>query len=106
MFIRRTLLALLMFFLALHWVDQPHPAAAQTPVALDRNILIADRGNNRIIEVTPDKRIVWEYHFEGLRPGYGADDAFFSPDNTKIVANLEFENIVVVIDYATRQIIW
>src|SRR5258708_5709743 len=27
----------------------------QTTPALDRNILLADRGNNRIIEVTPDK---------------------------------------------------
>src|ERR1700690_746830 len=25
------------------------------------NVLIADRGNNRLIEVTPDKQIVWEY---------------------------------------------
>ncbi len=73
---------------------------------LDRNLLIADRGNNRIIEVTPDKRIVWAFHFEGLPPGHGADDAFFSPDNSLIVANLEEENIIVLIDYASRQIIW
>ncbi len=82
------------------------PALAQSPQALDRNILIADRGNNRIIEVTPDKQIVWEYHFEGLEPGEGADDAFFSPDNTKIIANLEYSNLVVIIDYATRKIVW
>ena len=25
------------------------------------DVLIADRGNNRIIEVTPNKKIVWEY---------------------------------------------
>ncbi len=42
------------------------------------NVLIADRGNNRIIEVTPDKQIVWKYDFKGLRPGFGADDAFFA----------------------------
>jgi hypothetical protein len=41
-----------------------------------------------------------------LPPGSGADDAFFSPDNTKIVANLEERNLIVIIDYATRQIIW
>src|SRR5258708_2855410 len=106
MSIRAGAIALVVCLLMLPLADQSHTAGAQTPPALDRNILIADRGNNRIIEVTPDKHIVWQYHFEGLRPGYGADDAFFSPDNTKIVANLEFENTVVVIDYATRQIIW
>lgn len=73
---------------------------------LDRNLLIADRGNNRIIEVTPDKQIVWEYDFVGLRPEHGADDAFFVPGNQWIVANLEEDNKVVLIDYATRQIIW
>jgi DNA-binding beta-propeller fold protein YncE len=70
------------------------------------NILIADRGNNRIIEVTPDKRIVWEYHFQGLKFAHGADDAFFTPDNQRIVANLEEDNKIVVIDYATRRIVW
>lgn len=85
----------------------PEPRARAQPIpALDRNILIADRGNNRIIEVTPDKQIVWEYHFRGLPPGHGADDAFFSPDNTRVIANLEFANLVVIIDYATRKIVW
>src|SRR5579871_2543614 len=74
------------------------PTRAQSSAPLDRNILIADRGNNRIIEVTPDKQIVWEYRFNGLPPGYGADDAFFSPDNTRVIANLEFANLVVIID--------
>src|SRR5712691_470015 len=84
----------------------PRSLNAKSSPYLDRNLLIADRGNNRIIEVTPDKRIVWEFRFEGLPPAHGADDAFFSLDNSLIVANLEEENIIVVIDYASRQIIW
>lgn len=82
------------------------PTDRQSPAALPFNIIIADRGNNRIIEVTPDKRIVWTYHFEGLRPGLGADDAFFTPGNRTIIANLEEGQTIVEIDYATRKIIW
>ena len=81
---------------------QPHPAAAALPV----NILIADRGNNRIIEVTPDKRIVWSFQFAGLRPGHGADDAFFTPGHQTIIAGLEEEHTIVEIDYATKRVIW
>src|SRR5262249_6321673 len=104
--VRTGAFALVVCIFLLYLTDQPHPAAAQTPLALDRNVLIADGGNNRIIEVTPDKHIVWQYHFENLPPGHGADDAFFSPDNTKIVPKLAFDNIVVIIDYPPRQIIW
>lgn len=32
------------------------------------NILIADTGNRRVIEVTPDKEIVWEYSGEESKP--------------------------------------
>lgn len=88
----------------------PAPVVAARPApparALPTNILIADRGNNRIIEVTPDKQIVWTFQFAGLRPGFGADDAFFAPGNQTIIANLELMHTIVEIDYATKQIIW
>lgn len=43
----------------------PQPGDAS---GLPGNILIADAGNSRLIEVTPDKRIVWEFP----RPGEGS----------------------------------
>jgi hypothetical protein len=70
------------------------------------NVLIADRGNNRIIEVTPDKQIVWEYDFKGLSPGFGADDAFFTDSGKTVIVNLEKYHIVEQIDYQTKKIIW
>ncbi len=70
------------------------------------DVLIADRGNNRVIEVTPDKRIVWEYDFKGLPPGYGADDAFFTDGGKTVVMSLEFYHVIETVDYATKKITW
>ncbi|MDE2031166.1 MAG: hypothetical protein KGI58_02840, partial [Patescibacteria group bacterium] len=70
------------------------------------NVLIADRGNNRIIEVTPDKKIVWEYKFDLPKLGLGADDAFFTDDGKSIIVNLEEYHTIEVIDYATKKVTW
>ncbi len=70
------------------------------------DVLIADRGNNRVIEVTPDKQIVWEYDFKGLPPGYGADDAFFTDGGKTVIVNLEYYHLIEEIDYQTKKIIW
>ncbi|MHB8660804.1 MAG: hypothetical protein ACYC75_02615 [Minisyncoccota bacterium] len=70
------------------------------------NVLIADRGNNRIIEVTPDKKIIWTYDFKGLPPGYGADDAFFADGGKVVIASLEYYHVIEKIDYQTKKILW
>jgi hypothetical protein len=41
-------------------------------------IMIADRRNNRLIEVTPDKRIVWEFPSPHLKLYRGNEDVNFS----------------------------
>lgn len=101
----------------------PSPAPRETPTAsappplpagdrfpLPGNLLIADSGNNRIIEVTPDKKIVWEFPGPAsLGPGQkfaAPDDAFFTPGGKTIIANQERYHQIVEIDYATRKIIW
>ena len=70
------------------------------------DVLIADRGNNRIIEVTPDKKIIWEYDFKGLPAGYGADDAFFADGGATVIASLEYYHVIEEIDYRTKKILW
>lgn len=89
--------------------------AAPPPATLERtglpgNVLIADAGNNRIIEVTPDKRVVWEFPRPGdLSPGLSfvdPDDAFYTPGGRTIITNEEDNHTITVIDYATRRIVW
>jgi hypothetical protein len=82
-----------------------HAKADSGPLG-NYNVLIADEGNNRIIEVTPDKRIVWEYKFVLPRMGLGADDAFFADNGKSIITNLEEMHQIQVIDYATKKVTW
>lgn len=70
------------------------------------NVLIADRGNNRLIEVTPDKKIIWEYQFDLPRPGLGADDSFFADGGKQVIVNLEMYHVIEIIDYATKKVVW
>lgn len=70
------------------------------------NVLIADRGNNRLLLVSPQKQILWEYHFKGFRPGSGADDAFFADNGKSIIASDEHQQVVQIIDMATKTVTW
>ena len=71
-------------------------------------LMIADRNNNRIVLVSPSKKIVWR--FPGPRgPGasfHEPDDAFFSPGYRRIITNEEFNDAVAQIDPRTQRIVW
>ena len=86
------------------------PAPTPLPGVLPGNMLIADRANNRVIEVTPDHKVVWEFPQPGdLQPGQHfrwPDDAFYAPDGRSIVVNEEESHAIVLVDYATRRIVW
>ncbi len=94
----------------------PHAAAAgllapgSDPAALPGPLLIADRGNNRLIIVDPHGRIVWQFPRPGdLAPGQTftvPDDAFFTPDGRSIIATQEDDFVVTLIDVATHRITW
>ncbi len=70
------------------------------------DVLIADRGNNRLLVVTPNKQIIWEYHFDLPHAGLGADDAFFVNNGKSIIVNLEEYHVIELIDYTTKQVLW
>ncbi len=89
------------------------PTASGRPTAPNGpfvgGLLIADRGNGRIIAVDNGGRIIWSFPIAGSLPtgeAFSADDAFLSPDGRTLTANEEGHQVVVRIDIATRRVIW
>ena len=101
--------------LALTTVQRSSPPEMQTQLASlpsdgaalgGYNVLIADRGNNRVLLVSAQKQILWEYDFSGIPPGTGADDAFFADRGKSIIVNLEHQQVIEVIDVASKTVTW
>ena len=69
-------------------------------------IVIADRRNNRLIEVTPDKRIVWEFNSPNLTLYRGNEDVNFSQDGRQLAVSEEDNYDVHLVDYEQRAITW
>ncbi len=80
------------------------------PNVLPGPILIADRDNNRLLEVSPQGHVLWRFPEHGdLAPGQTfllPDDAFFSPDGHEIVATQETDFAISVIDVASHRIVY
>ncbi len=81
--------------------DKPVPSWGKP---LPYPIVIADRRNNRLIEIAPDKSIIWEMPSPDLAIYRGNDDVFFSPDGKTLVVNEEDNFDIHMIDYAERAI--
>src|SRR5438105_10195039 len=65
------------------------PAVPVPPTPIPGYLLIADRGNNRILLVDGKKRILWRYPRPGHRPVFPFrfdDDAFFGPTLHSIIS--------------------
>ncbi|HMA47176.1 MAG TPA: PQQ-binding-like beta-propeller repeat protein, partial [Frankiaceae bacterium] len=72
-------------------------------------LLIADRGNDRLLVVSSAGSPLWRFPTAGSLPrgqGFAADDAFLAPDGKSIVANDEGHHVIDRIDVATRRIVW
>lgn len=84
--------------------------AGSDPRDLPRPLLISDEQNDRLLIIDRDGRTMWEFP----RPGDLAvgqtfktpDDAYFSPDGTQIIATQGDDNLISVIDVATRKIVY
>ena len=64
-------------------------------------LLVADRNNDRVLLLSPDKRIVWRRG--GLKQ---PDDAFFTPGYGGIITNEEFDDTLTQISLRTRRVVW
>jgi len=74
-------------------------------------LLIADRGNNRLLLLSDTNRVVWKYPSPPKTPRnplgfYFPDDAFFTDHGKAIISNQEQNDTVVEIAYPGGRIIW
>jgi PQQ-like domain len=73
-------------------------------------LLIADRGNNRLLLLDDAMHVVWEYPSATSprdRLGfYFPDDAFFTGHGTAIISNQEQNDTIVKIAYPSGKIVW
>ena len=85
-------------------------APGSDPSVLPGPVLIADKGNNRLLVVSPQGQVLWDWPRPGdLAPGQTfliPDDAFLTPDGRSVIATEEDDFVVTEIDLATRKIVW
>jgi len=84
-----------------------YEAAALRP-GLPGYLLIADRGNNRILVVDPEGRIVWRYpsaaDLAAGRRLHFNDDTFVEPGGGALIANEEDYGLVVSVDIRSHRL--
>jgi Kelch motif len=88
-------------------VKQPRKLAPPGP--LPGYLLIADRGNNRMLLVSSSKRIFWTYPAHGVTPAMPFrfdDDTFFGPTFDRIISNQEDQHTIQIISFPGRKVLW
>ena len=75
----------------------------------DGQLLIADRGNNRLVLVDATKSVPWTYPSatapappEGF---YFPDDAFFAKDGSAIITNQEDQHTIIELAYPSGAVV-
>ena len=74
------------------------------------HLLIADRGNNRLIVLDPASNVVWQYPSATAPPPAGGvyfpDDGFFAYHGRSIITNEEENHTIVRIAYPSGAVLW
>src|SRR5579862_859107 len=79
------------------------------PPPIPGYLLIADRGNDRMLLVDGRKRILWRYPRPGQpvpMPFRFDDDTFFGPVPDRIISNQEDQHTIQVISFPAGRVIW
>ncbi len=83
-------------------------AAAGAPY--QGHLLIADRGNDRLLVIDAARHLQWQYPSATMPPPPGGfyfpDDAFFFDKGTGIISNQEDNHTIVEIGYPSGKILW
>ena len=73
-------------------------------------LLIADRGNDRLLVIDAARNLQWQYPSATMPPPPGGfyfpDDAFFFHHGTGIISNQEDNHTIVEIGYPSGKILW
>lgn len=69
-------------------------------------VIIADRRNHRLLEVTPDKRVIWRFDSPDRKIYHDNDDVYFSPDGRLLAISEEDNQDIHLVDYYERQLVW
>jgi hypothetical protein len=92
---------------------QPTPSPSVVPMRVPGPIpgylLIADRGNDRMVLVNSRKDVLWAYPRPGRQPAMPFnfdDDTFFTPGWHSIISNQEEQQTIQVISFPGRKILW
>ncbi len=82
--------------------------ALDPPGPIPGYLLIADRGNNRMLLVDGAHRIYWRYPGGGslAMPFRFGDDTFFGPRFDRIISNQEDQDTIQIISFPGRRILW
>ena len=74
------------------------------------HLLIADRGNDRLLVIDAARNLQWQYPSATMPPPPGGfyfpDDAFFFHHGTGIISNQEENHTIVEIGYPSGKILW
>jgi hypothetical protein len=85
-------------------------ADAGSPPPFTGRLLIADRGNDRLLVVNAEKKVLWRFPSRGhpAPPGgfYFPDDAFFTHGGTQIIANEEQNERIVRLAFPSGKLLW
>ena len=84
------------------------PAVLRPPAPIPGYLLIADRGNNRMLLVDGSHRILWRYPARSstAMPFRFDDDTFFGPRHDRIISNQEDQDTIQVISFPGRRVLW
>lgn len=83
------------------------PTLAPPPAPIPGYLLIADRGNDRLLLVDGAKHVLWRYpHGRLAYPFHFDDDSFFSHDYKQIITNQEDQNTIEILSFPQGKVVW
>jgi hypothetical protein len=86
-----------------------HVVRLAPPPPIPGYLLIADRGNNRMLLVDSAKHVYWQYpppDASAVFPFRFDDDTFFGPKFDRIISNQEDQHTIQIISFPGRRLLW